>query len=272
MDDILGIEDEESARAVREIFNGLGLPVPQRGEYSERSSGMGGLVFVSRYGFVVRVVPAGKTVDISSSCLIKPLFDRAAGGNRFVVDPGYDQRTVTLDDAAFLKQKARGQGLDLRDLTEFNIARVPGTDHLVLVDIDPSFISRRRESSFVTAVKATGAALRAVLGAGREGRRALEPDLDPQIRQYDPLRTILAQAWPENASVPDPQGIADFKAACLDFKAEGKLRADWAHSERYPSYWMDAPMYLCDLQVPVRAYAARVLAYENTQNPALRYG
>lgn len=256
----------EGARAVREIFNGLGLPVPQRGAYVERSSGMGALVFVDPYALVIRVVPEDRNVDISSACLIRPLFSRVAGGYRFVVDPGYDQRAVTLDDAAFLKQKARGQGLVLRDMTEFNIARVPGTDHLVLVDIDPSFVSRRRESSFVTAVKAIGTAL----GVKHEALPVSEPD--PQILQYDPLRAILAQAWPEDASGPDPRGLADFKAACLDFKAEGKLRADWAYPERYPSYWMDAPMYLCDLQAPVRAYAACVLAYENTQKLALRYG
>ena len=93
-----------------------------------------------------------------------------------------------------------------------------------------------------------------------------KPDPDPQITLYKPLRDTLQQAWPERASAPDPQGIRDFKAMCLEFKAQGKLLSDWEDPENdYRGTWKIARSYddrlkdyeaACDRELDRRARMA----------------
>ncbi len=256
-DDILGIRDRKSARAVREIFNGLGLPVPEEGEYRKRSCGMGALIFVPKYGFVIRVIPANKVLNIQSPHFIKPLFNKAAKDYRFIIDPGYDQLSITFDDARRFEKALETEHLTCSDATPFNIARVPDCDHLVLVDLDPRFTSRSHIPLSVMIAKT----FRKFLGI--EGKSLQTPEFDPQISQYEPLRNILERAWPENAPEPDPEGIRAFKTACQEFMGDGKLCADWIHSERYEPFWFEYPMHFSILQDSIRKYADRVNEYEN---------
>ena len=93
---ILDIMHDYSAQAVQKVFDGFGLPVPVEGEYRQRSADAGPLVLVTRYGFVVRVVPE-REPDIENAHCIRRLFSRAAGNYRFVVDPGYKLQSLDTD-------------------------------------------------------------------------------------------------------------------------------------------------------------------------------
>lgn len=245
-DTILGIKDEKSARAVRNIFNGLGLPVPEEGECRERSNGMGPLILVSRYGFVIRIVPQDKIVDIENPHFIKPLFNRAAGNYRFVVDPGYElrklSRSVCTEIGHAIRQK---YGALCLDMSPANIANVPGyPDHPILIDMDSSRIRVLLDSTILMTQAVRMKDLRIEKGAIP----------DPQIALYKPLRDILERAWPEDAPAPDPEGIRTFKKLCLNFKAEGKLRADWDDLNRHNE--------LSDIYFASTSYADHLHAYE----------
>lgn len=240
-DNILGIQDKKSARAVRNIFNGLGLPVPEDGEYRKRSFGSGPLVFVSQYGFVARIVPKGLIMTINTPCFIKPLFNRAAGNHRFIIDPGYDLREIRVEHCSALYRKMREYGISWYDNCTVNIARVPNyPSHLVAIDIDCIQIDRLSIGFLTQKTRA----IAKLLGIVKE--------TDPQVELYKPLRDILEQAWPKGAPAPDPEGIRAFKELCLDFKADGLLRSDWED----PQYDYKGTYRVA------RAYDAHLRAYD----------
>lgn len=237
MDDILGIRDLESADAVRRMFNAFGLPVPERGEYWERWNKQGPLILVSRYGFVIRIVPEDKVVDIKNPHFIKPLFNRAAGNYRFGIDPGYELALLDEDQRSNLKALINKKyGVFCHDMKSSNIARVPGhPDHLALIDLDKSYMV----VSLFSVAQLTRAAKAIAKRLGITG-----PEYDPQLSLYKPLRDILERAWPDGAPDPDPEGIRAFKEMCLQFKAEGRLRSDWEDPEHdYMGTWHIARAY-----------------------------
>lgn len=235
-DTILGIQDEKSARAVLDIFNGLGLPVPEEGEYRERSNGSGPLVLVSQYGFVMRIVPEDKVVNMENHYFIKPLFNRTAGNHRFVIDPGYEQSDACfalLCKIDFLRDLEEKYGLSYYDEKDANFALVPGhPDTPVIIDLDPDVMKTRPLPFLTRTINAIAKLLRIGLEA------------DPQIALYKPLRDILEQAWPQDAPVPDPKGIRDFKELCRGFKDRDLLRADWEDPQHdYEGTWHIARNY-----------------------------
>lgn len=129
------IQNEESAEEIENFFGGMGLPMPEKGEYYE-GVGEKFLVFLNDYGLAIRLTPAYRVVREENPHFLKSLFNRKAGKYEIDIDPGL-QCPVPEDQVKpiyiMLRQK---YGIYVDDPKKQNLAFLPKTTFPIVIDLD----------------------------------------------------------------------------------------------------------------------------------------
>ena len=216
------ITDKQSADEIETFFGGLGLPVPERGEFYEGHDKY--LTFLTDYGILIRITPAHAVVREQNPHFMRSLFNRKAGKFEIDIDPGLQLLTndsIGRGDVEkiriYLKKK---YGLK-HDWRYENLAFIPGTEYPILIDLDAKYtkISPLSLLHLSHSAKEIAEYLRTGAPISHD-----EPDLQ---NCYDPLRIILNNGWSEYHISPANGVPEEFFRACLGFKKAGKLRSDW---------------------------------------------
>ena len=118
---------DESAQKVLEAFEKINLPPPEKGREFLKSN-EGSLVFVNKYGVVVRVEPQNPEKNFyvrvnDSGCILQPLGSLDAGSAVIEICPGCD---VERDEASieYMKGLLKDEGLVFSDPQLENLGRL----------------------------------------------------------------------------------------------------------------------------------------------------
>lgn len=206
----------ETALEVVKTFKKLRLPVPKE-EFLGGTEGA--LVFLNRYGMVLRVeardgeteYKESKRVD-DSTWVLRPVASINAGKAVIELCPGCKMNSE-YSDAVKVRDNLRKEGIDFWDMGDFgdatrNVGMIPykmrGFPKGVPVVIDRLAVGRLSQSLVKVA-------------------RSLNAQ-DPQELMYGSLKRMFTAVWSEN---PDPAEMSRFWEKCLESKKHGKLVAGW---------------------------------------------
>lgn len=210
-----------TARDVLKTFDRLGLAAPENEiEFVLGTEGV--LVFLNRYGVVIRIEHDDKRADIprehqydrinDSPWVLRPLASLKTGDAIFEICPG----CATSDDKSesfALAQQLRLDGINFWDEGAHNTGKVrlrtPAFPHGITVVIDRGAVNR-----LTAAVSATRHALAERAAETAAAEEALQ-DL------YGPLCDVFLDRWQSGAR------LTDFWRLCRDYTAAGKLVAGW---------------------------------------------
>ena len=142
---------EESALKVLDAFDKLNLPEPTLGNQFLKSN-EGSLVFVNKYGVVIRIEPKRPAKDYytrvdDSGCILQTLGSIDAGNAVIEICPGCD---VEKDEASieYMRELLKGEGLRFSDDQLENLGRLHTDNALhpkgVLVVLDRLAVSRMK--------------------------------------------------------------------------------------------------------------------------------
>jgi hypothetical protein len=213
------IFDTETALKVAGVFQKLGLPVPQ--DEKEFLMGTeGGLVFLNRYGMVIRIENANsarspfKADRINDSpWILQPLASLDAGKAVIELCPGCHSSDDDAD-VSYLYEALLKQGTAFWDSGLPNVGRLPFKTPQFPEGV-PVVIDRLSVRKLSDSVKPVQQALMNV--NDDEVREATEA----QERLYAPLRLAFDEGWTDSAKMPQ------FWAFCQQCVQEGKLVAGW---------------------------------------------
>ena len=201
---------EESARKVLEAFDKINLPPPTTGNQFLKSN-EGSIVFVNKYGVVVRVEPQNPAKNYyvrvnDSGCILQPLGSIDAGKAVVEICPGCD---VEKDEASieYMKGLLKDEGLVFSDPQLENLGRLH-TDNArhpkgVLLILDRLAVSKMKED-----VKLVKNAL------SEEAKKEQE-------RFTAPFRKAF------NEGLTDRSKMNEFWALLEKHVAEGKIITGW---------------------------------------------
>lgn len=247
--------DAEDLNEIQNFFNGMGWPMPEKGEYYE-GTGDRYLAFLTEYGVIVRLTPEQSVIEEENPHFILPLFNRQAGAYRINIDPGYDCPVTSEEMRTIYRMLSKKFGVRVHDAKRHNLCFVPHTEprYPVVIDLDPEYTLVRFEE---TPAKTSGwSAERAICLLNADNA------VNPQIEIYAPLRRIIDEAWPPDCDRPDPEGIAAFKSLCKAFKAEGKLVAPWGDRRNSYSGPYGGSLRSCSTTQAAEMYARKLAAFE----------
>lgn len=199
---------------VKTIFNCMSMPLPEDGEYTSTVDG-GLMVFLNDPACVMRLIIAKSFEDFDipkHPHILQPLGSRKSRGIRVDINPGIIC-PVRDADACLLGETLDRDGLSLWDKKTLNCGYIPLSDE-----------TARR------AVVLDIGAINQITHGVRYAMNLLDRN-DIQDTFYQPLRQAFDRAWPENAELPDRDGMAAFWRLCARFKDEGKLVTSWLTKE-----------------------------------------
>lgn len=246
--------DDATVCAVLDAFEKMGISVPEsKNEFMEGTEGA--LVFLNRYGLVIRIELEGGFVLSpmldrinNSPWILKPIASIKAGKNSVIeICPGCflekDRKKVY-----YLINQLCKQNINFCDYSLSNIGRIPVKtsrfpegipvviDRLSVENLTKNIAFVRRalvakmtkgvafvHKSMVIKLAENIAPVRRSLEIFEEAREAAEV----QEELYKPLRQAFDTAWPDNQE-PDTQKMKQFWKLCQSYKEEeGKLVAGW---------------------------------------------
>jgi hypothetical protein len=196
------------ASAVAQIFNDLGLRLPEEEEWY-LTDDVNALAFVNRAGVVIRVTRDTLSSALEHECFMPPLFSRFVAGDqanlRIDILPGGEliskwpekEICMALREA---KTQFKLKGVCLRDWHENNIARIPGHPGQYVL-IDPGSVRRLCESV-------------------QDVNRMIQ-------RPFGDLQDAFSAAWPVDVPSPKPGLVSKAWEMTMQAKQSGRLRADW---------------------------------------------
>jgi hypothetical protein len=210
--------DEDTARDVLKAFKQMGLPAPEKSaEFVEGTDG--GLLFLNRYGLVIRIEPEETKNSTShriydrvndSPWVLNPLASIPAGQAVIEICPGCEIENDEEKGCGLLNEKLEKQGLSMDDWSSGNTGFIP-VKTLRFPEGIPVVIDRgavRRLTESIAPVKT------AMDEEAREATAAIE-------MLYGPLRQSFNEAW------PDPQKMGEFWRLCRSYERDGRLVAGW---------------------------------------------
>jgi len=248
--------DVPTAVMVAEFFKRLELPAPQnKAEFL--SSTDGALVFLNKYGLVIRIETpttfvGGEYEGVrinDNAWVLKPLASFQAGKAVIEICPGGYQSQGAEQNQA-LRQRLREQGIHIWDYKFSNIGLIPvktvNFPQGVHVVIDRLAVTKLSDS----------------VAPVREALKALHDEAAAAVENfYAPLRKGFSEAW------SDPKKVGEFWALCESGVKEGKLVPGW-------NGYVDDEVYYerCDHGTNDKIYAAKKAAeaYEIRMNLAAR--
>ena len=217
--------DDKVCADVKKVFQNLQLPFPQeKGEFMEGTGG--GLIFLDRYGLVIRIETFSQDSDINDNpWVLQPLFQHDCGPY------GKGPRRVILKICPGCKPATHGSYVAEVDknLAESDIhyadRQIANTGHI------PYFTPKFPEGFPVVidlpSVWRLNSAVADIKDAVHKNLQKLGIDQDPQQQIYGDLKNAMREAWPEGTEKPDPGKIRDFWKLCESAVAKGILMAGW---------------------------------------------
>ncbi len=218
--------DEKTVRNVLDVFGKLGLPPPeQKDEFIAGTEGQ--LVFMSRYGLVLRVEDkrhlgeSGGAQAKGAPWVLQPLASFDVGEAIVTICPGC-RVGGTYEQNAFLQERLNKQGVSFWDSQTVNFGRMPVNmpqfpDGIPIV-IDRGAVENLSRGNVVRIKTALG--LKKQDQLARDAAKAEE-------ELYGPLRHAFNDAWPDKAGPADAAKMRQFLDLCADYKRAGKLVAGW---------------------------------------------
>jgi len=204
--------DSQTARAIIDTFQQLGLPVPQRdNEFMHGSEGR--IIFLNDYGLVIRIEENNSRIN-DSPWVLQPIASIKAGAATIEICPGVHFEPDEKDKDA-LSKLALQDGLKFWDAGAKNMGRLPvKTPHFpegVPVVIDRPSVFRLPEGG------------QEITEAAPEDKAKYNEAVLAQKR-YEPLQNLFKKCW------PDTQKMKKFWQECESFQQQGKLVAGWNES------------------------------------------
>lgn len=203
--------DDDGISHLLKAIKSMGLPVPDGKTALPGSEGP--IIFMDDHGVVLRIEAkesmfSYKRIDHPS--ILQPIASRSIGDNYILeICPGcHGSKDQTL--SAKLAKDLRVDGVYYADQQVGNNGYLP-----------------IKSPEFPNGVPVVIDRL-AVEWLNREVepvRKALEDD--PQQKLYADLRQSFAQAWPEDAELPDTDKMKEFWQLCRQAKYEGRLVSGW---------------------------------------------
>ncbi len=217
--------DDATVRNILGVFGKLGLPPPvSSAEFMKGSEGQ--LVFLSRYGLVLRIEEKRYATPAQvkgAPWVLQPLKSIDAGMAVVAVCPACHVGG-SMAQLVFLKERLRAQDVNFSDFQFVNFGRLPVKMPLFPEGV-PVVIDRGAVSELTERVSVLGRALEKEDPA-RESAFALEARAAAETL-YRPLRQALDDAWPDASGPADPAKMQQFFKLCAVYKEEGKLVAGW---------------------------------------------
>ncbi len=227
--------DDVTVRNVFYAFQYMGLPAPEsRREFYDGTEG--GLIFLNRYGAVIRVENADDSVSEfrfdrfnDSAWVLQPLAIIDAGAAVIEICPGCHMEKKDAD-IYYLDEQLRREMIDFWDKGIRNIGlmpvKTPRFSEGIPVVIDRLAVSRLTQNMVPVrrALKKLGdKVLKRPEGMSEEVREAVEA----QEQLYAPLRQAFNEAWPDQSVPADAGKMKQFWDMCSGYVQEGKLVAGW---------------------------------------------
>jgi len=218
----------ESAEEIKKFFDGMGLPVPDDGEYY-CGTGSRYLVFLSDYGVVIRMTPNSSLMEFDNPHFLKSLFTRKAGNHQIDIDPGIECPASDQETNEIYKMLWTKFSIMVGDGRPHNLGFLPDSKlrYPVMIDLDPEWtkrLVRLDEAAVSRLTKAVQTAKRLFL---RTEDINMQEDINPQDEFFAPLKEIIDESWPANQNAPVLDGSQRILQACKDFKSAGKLVSPW---------------------------------------------
>ena len=212
---LAGEFNRDTALRVWEAFQKMNLPPPQK--EAEFLKGLeGGLVFLNKYGLVIRIEIAeadkaafGPDRIDDNAWILKPLASIDAGKAVIEICPGCHQATSKAQNEG-LRDRLQKQNIDFWDYKFSNIGHIPiKTVHFP--EGVPIVIDRLAARRLTESIEPIHAALQSMNNEV----------IAAQEKLYAPLRQAFDEAW------QDAKKMEQFWTLCQGHVQEGKLVAGW---------------------------------------------
>ncbi len=210
----------ETATKVASAFGKLGLPMPEK-EEEFLDGAEGGLVFVNKYGLVIRIENKDfeddqfKPARINDSgFVVQSLATLDAGAAVIEVIPGVKLASKE-EYRVYLKDNLEGQGINFFDRRLSNIGHLPVTTPSFPEGV-PVVIDRLAVGTLTSAVKPVSDAMKQQAAEAAAAQEQL----------YAPLKKAL------ETGLQQPAQIKNFWKLCESYMAEGKLISAWTGIEK----------------------------------------
>jgi hypothetical protein len=267
-----GLFDDDTVQNVFYAFQEMNLPAPEvQQEFLDATEG--GLVFLSRYGVVIRIeavddVDSPFTFDRfnDSPWVLQPLATIEAGAATIEICPGVHMEKDD-ENVYFLEDQLRRQMINFWDPGIRNIGRLPGTNIPVVVD-------RLAVSRLTMNLAPVRHALKlishkvikhhmVVEEISEEARQAAEA----QKKLYEPLQKAFSEAWPDQEQPANPRKMKNFWEMCRSYVREGKLVSGW--DEIDPMNFREDAMATLVVSHKATAYEARLKSLDPINSVAV---
>ena len=209
---------EDVATRVCEALEAMGLPFPALGAVVPGAMGM--LIPLDNHGLMLRIEQSdshlltGKRID-AHPMILQPLGRRNLTDGVVLEICAGCRMTTKEEYSRLLVDKLPLTGVEFWDDGVTNIGLLPFKTEQYPEGV-PVVIDRLAVDKLSDDIAPVAQALDAF---------GLQKDMQAH---YQPLKDAFANAWPENAKMPDAQGFAHFLSLCEEFKARGDLIAGWA--------------------------------------------
>ena len=201
---------KESAQQVRDVFEKMNLPLPKEANQYLKSN-EGCILFVNKYGVVVRIEPQTPEKDYyvrvnDSGCILQPLASIDAGKAVVEICPGGD---VEKDEASidYIKELLKDEGLHFSDDQLENLGRLHTDNEKypkgILVILDRLAVSNMKGDVKIVTNK-----------LGEEAKKEQE-------RFTSPFRKAFKEGLADNSK------MHKFWDLCESYVADGKIITGW---------------------------------------------
>jgi hypothetical protein len=218
-----------AAQGLVTLMRGMNLPEAYHGQFLEGTEA--NLLFLNKYGLVIR---AGQNAfNLQHDLILKPLgaFNSFEDRSHAVIEiiPGVDGVIDSISDHNLLGECLWTDGIDFWDAQMANAGyirygEIPGLPNGIPVVVDRGAVKDKIFSDeWRKRHNPSGAGLRA--NFNHEALNGV------QERLFQPYKSLLALAWPQQTSV-NPEIMTAFLQSCEKAKKEGILSSNWGGTGR----------------------------------------
>ncbi len=231
MPDLLDQYKPDDAKALREVFEMLGFPIPLKREFH---SGHANIVFCTPFGFNLRIQDATKYPAFRHENFLRPLGSIRAGAYRVDIQQG-GHLVRRRSEATHVYDKILEAGIELIDIYghKKNLiycgSAANGFPDGMPVAYDPSIILVFNDQTRIFD-NLPGSRVLDLLPHDNE-----TPDF--QDIHYGDLRTCFSKVACKNSGEIDKTAIKSFLEKCRQATNEGRLVASWKE-QSFSQFWL----------------------------------
>lgn len=216
-------------RQVKDLFDKLQLPLPDKGEYLSATDGC--LVFLNRYGIVIRIEVKNTSASHfhwqrinDNPYVLQPLASLEVKGGIVEICPGCHNMD-SESRVRSLSRELEKSGVRLWDDETHNVGTLPIRSVKFPMGV-PVVVDRLAVQDLTQNVRQV---TNLFLRAAKQGMRLLHLERRPDFQEvlYGPLRKSFSETWPAGKEKPDPGMIREFWGLCQQYLHKGILVTGW---------------------------------------------